>query len=200
MIHEEVHREIRKVFHYPEDVTRHFLGSSIRYRRELLPILFANLKFNTGAEIGVRFGEYSKKMCEANPNLKMYCVDPWMPYGNGKYTKERQDRIYEVAVNTLKPFNAEIIRKTSMDALVGFEDGSLDFVYIDGDHSFKHAVMDIIFWSEKVKSGGIVAVHDYHHGRNVDVKYAVDGYVLSNGIYPCYVTKEAQPTAFWVKP
>lgn len=199
MIHEAVHKEIRKIFHHPENLTRQFLGSGARYRRDLLPVLFATLGFDVGAEIGVRFGEYSKRMCEANPNLKIYCIDPWMAYGDGKYTQERQGRIYEVAANTLKSFNAEIVRKTSMDALGDFKDGSLDFVYIDGDHSFKHAVMDIIFWAEKVKGGGIVAVHDYHHGRNVDVKYAVDAYILASGIYPCYVTKEAQPTAFWVK-
>ncbi len=48
-----------------------------------------------------------------------------------------------------------------MDALEDFEDNSLDFVYIDGDHNFKHISEDIYEWTKKVRSGGIVSGHDY---------------------------------------
>ena len=36
----------------------------------------------------------------------------------------------------------------------------LDFVYIDGNHSFKHAKQDIEMWWEKLKPGGILCGHD----------------------------------------
>ena len=48
-----------------------------------------------------------------------------------------------------------------MDALADFEDESLDFVYIDGDHNFRFIAEDIYEWPKKVKKGGVIAGHDY---------------------------------------
>jgi hypothetical protein len=48
-----------------------------------------------------------------------------------------------------------------MDALKDFDDGSLDFVYLDGDHRFPYIAEDIFFWWNKVKKGGILSGHDY---------------------------------------
>ena len=39
------------------------------------------------------------------------------------------------------------------------------FVYIDGNHKFDFICPDIIYWSKKVKHGGIVAVHDFYGGE-----------------------------------
>jgi hypothetical protein len=39
--------------------------------------------------------------------------------------------------------------------------GSLDFVYIDGNHRFEQVVADLAAWAPKVRPGGIVAGHDY---------------------------------------
>ena len=86
-----------------------------------------------------------------------------------------------------------------MDAAKEIDPSSLDFAYIDADHSFDFVIEDIIHWSNRVRSGGVVACHDYHHGRNVDVVYAVDAYTRAHHIDPWYVTKESQPTAYWIK-
>ena len=91
------------------------------------------------------------------------------------------------------------IKKASMDALSDVKDGELDFVFIDGNHLFNYAMADIIFWSPKVRSGGMIAVHDYYQGESGVVK-AVDCYTYCNHIIPWYTTKELQPTAFWVNP
>ena len=67
------HRIIKKVFRlrtlYDDNLP---LGSSKRYDRKLFPKLFARLGFNKGAEIGVRKGEYSRRFCKENPDLKLY--------------------------------------------------------------------------------------------------------------------------------
>ena len=195
---EEVHKIIRKVFHYQEDPFGTPVGGKIRYNREQFPELFAQLGFRSGAEIGVRRGVFSVKICKRNPELKLYCVDPWLAYQ--RYRQDTQDEIYETAKKNLAGLNVVIVKKFSMDALEDFEDKSLDFAYIDGNHEFEHAVMDIIFWAKKVKSGGLMLVHDYHYNRSMGVHEAVDAYTHANRIVPWYVTKEAQPTAFWVVP
>jgi predicted O-methyltransferase YrrM len=41
----------------------------------------------------------------------------------------------------------------------------IDFVFIDGDHSYDQVLKDLINYGLKVKPGGIVAGHDWIHGR-----------------------------------
>ncbi len=48
-----------------------------------------------------------------------------------------------------------------MEAVEDFADGSLDFVYIDGNHQFKYVADDICEWSRKVRRGGVISGHDY---------------------------------------
>jgi predicted O-methyltransferase YrrM len=38
----------------------------------------------------------------------------------------------------------------------------VDFVFVDGDHSYKGVRGDIRVWGRRVRSGGIIAVHDYN--------------------------------------
>lgn len=172
--------------------------SSPRGTRETLAELFNELGFKQGVEVGTRWGSYAMVLCAKNPGLMLHCVDPWKSYSH--LTQIRQDEIYAGAVKNLKPFNARILRMTSMEALEKFPDGSLDFVFIDGNHEFDHACPDIIFWAKKVKRGGIVAVHDYGHFHWAGVVEAVDAYTHCHHIDPWYCTREREPTAFWVNP
>ncbi len=52
----------------------------------------------------------------------------------------------------------------SVEAAEEFEDESVDFVFIDGDHSYGAVKQDIEKWYPKVKSGGIIAGHDWCAG------------------------------------
>ena len=170
--------------------------TSKRYDRYTLGELLGEIGFNIGAEIGVRRGNYSKYLCEKNHNLKLYCIDPWLPHGN-KYTVERQERYYQETLKNTNGLNIEIIRKKSHDALNDIPDRSLDFVFVDGDHSFDHCVTDIIFWSKKVKKGGLIIVHDCYGWSGGGVLPAVYGYTYSHNL-EWFITKEAEPTAFWI--
>lgn len=196
-----LHAAIRQKFHLSNLTTRMAnlpYCAGMRYNRNHLAELLGELGFNRGAEIGVRQGAYSARLCRKNPNIELYCIDPWSALGN-KYPQEKQDKIYAVAQKNLKKYNATLIRKTSMDALSDFDNDSLDFVYIDGDHKFDAVVLDIVLWSKKVRSGGIVAAHDCYGGE-VGVQKAVEAYVHCHHIDHWYVTKELAPTAFWVNP
>jgi predicted O-methyltransferase YrrM len=42
-----------------------------------------------------------------------------------------------------------------------FADGSVDFVFIDGDHSYEGVKRDIAAWTRKVKPGGMICGHDF---------------------------------------
>lgn len=165
--------------------------------RDGLPKFFKEMGYKIGAEIGVYRGEFTEKFCKSG--FEMYAIDPWLGFsgqGRTQQVQYTQDSYYEQAKKVLIPFNnCHIIRKTSMDALEDFKDESLDFVYIDGDHNFRHASEDIYEWSKKVRKGGIVSGHDYFNtpsfARNVvcNVGIVLDAYVKAFDIDNWYIYK-----------
>lgn len=144
-----------------------------------------------GVEVGVAQGWHSLILCENLPGVELYGVDVWDLYeGYNEYT-DRIHKYYLEAQDKMKPYpNYHFIKKFSMDAVKDFEDGSLDFVYIDGAHDFKNAADDICEWSKKVKrDGGIVYGHDYkrrHQRWIVDVKDVVDAYTYDKRVRPLF--------------
>ena len=149
--------------------------------RDDLPEFFKEMNYRVGAEIGVLRGEFTEKICQAG--LKMYAIDPWQYYKNYKrHPKESSmEEIYEEAKKRLAPYDCTLIRKTSMDALDDFQDNSLDFVYLDGNHSIRYIIEDIYEWYRKIRPGGAICGHDYELLMNnpyglmtCHVKHAVD--------------------------
>ena len=68
-----------------------------------------------------------------------------------------------VAKKVLKKYGdkVEFIRKLSENATEHIEDGSLDFMYIDGNHQYEFVKKDIELYYPKVKKGGIIGGDDY---------------------------------------
>lgn len=65
-----------------------------------------------------------------------------------------------------------MIEENSRTAHRHFAPSSLEFVFIDGDHSYQGIRQDVLNFRPKVKPGGILAGHDYRN--SADVKRAVD--------------------------
>ena len=164
--------------------------------RNLFPELCKQLGYEVGAEIGVKKGEYSELFCQVG--IRMHCVDPWQRYFG--IDSPRIKRYYREAVARLGKYGdkANIIRSPSVDAVGCFDDESLDFVYIDGDHAFDAAMMDLLLYVPKVRPGGLIMAHDYH-GECRGVMLAVDAYVQAHHVDPWYVLKAREPTVFWIK-
>lgn len=163
------------------------------FDRESMATLFKELGFKIGVEIGVRSGGYSAILCRDIPGLKLYGVDPYEVHeGYRDHTKQSSfDAFYEEARTKLAPYPTyEFIKKYSMDAVKDFKDNSLDFVYIDGDHSFQSATDDIAEWGKKVRPGGIISGDDYfkHKGpARIHVYQVVNGYTEAWKIRPWFV-------------
>ena len=152
-----------------EDYFARKYGSRVQIRkagRNELAQDFAELGFTLGAEIGTERGRYAKVLLDANPNLHLWCVDPWICYDDNKGYKDIEgqgihDRNLKRAKKRLDGLNCTLIKKFSMDAVKDFADESLDFVYIDGNHRLEYVIWDLVEWSKKVKPGGVIAGHDY---------------------------------------
>ena len=177
----------------------------LNMNRAGLAQLFAELGFTEGAEIGVEKGVFSEILCQANPQLTLYSIDPWKAYREYRdhTTQEKIDEIYNEAVNRLKNYNCKIIRKFSEEAYKDFADVSLDFVYIDANHDAKHTWQDLTLWVPKVKPGGIVSGHDFvrykgDYGLVNQVKDTVLKFTGENNISPLFALRDANERTSWM--
>lgn len=151
--------------------------------RDDLPEFFKEMGFKVGVEIGVFRADYTEVL--AKSGLQIYGVDPWQSYrdyGNENKQKWLDDR-YEVSKKRMAKYpNVTLLRETSMEAVAKFKEGSIDFVYIDGNHYFKYVAEDIYEWSRIVKKGGILSGHDYasfkhrYVGGGCQAKEVVDAF------------------------
>ena len=145
----DTQKYIKEKYSVPDDTVAMKLKGVLR---QDLYVLFNELGFKLGAEVGVYRGANAKVILDTVPNLKLHLVDLW-----------QQRSFLRQTHKTLKRLKSRIVtvEKASMDAVRYYEDESLDFVYIDADHTFDFVMQDIIEWSKKVRPGGIVAGHDF---------------------------------------
>ena len=166
--------------------------------RDNLPELFNELGFVEGVEMGVERGVYAEILCKGIPDLHLYCVDSWLAYSGYRehVSQSKMDRFFEQTKERLAPYNVTYVRKLSVDAAKDFEDNSLDFVYIDGNHQFPYIADDLFIWSQKVRPGGIVSGHDYvgstRFHNQCHVMHVLNAFTQSYKIRPWFIvgTKE----------
>lgn len=128
-------------------------------------------KFPSGSkfvEVGVWKGKSASYMCveiaNSNKNIEFYCVDNWKGsiehLGNPELPK-----LYEIFTKNMEPVKDHYtpVKMNSLEAVNLFPNESLDFVFIDASHEYEDVKEDIKAWLPKVKIGGILAGHDYHH-------------------------------------
>jgi len=142
------------------------------------------LKFDNpiAVEVGVLEGFNSKLALSFIDFEKYYLVDPYKEYEHkdlgqlDKINQKEWDNIYNKVIERFSnEKNVEIKRKTSIEASKDFKDESVDFVYLDGDHSREGVLLDLRSWFPKVKKGGYIAGHDV---ENDNVKSSVYEFFL----------------------
>jgi len=146
------------------------MNLNLTNRRTLVQSLPKNYK--VGVEVGVRTGWFAKFILE-NTDLYLHCVDPWVE--NPQLGRDWEE-IFILYSFLTHPFQdrRNTIREWSPKAADYFKDNSLDFVYIDAEHTYEAVKLDMPAWWKKVKIGGILAGHDYGWPT---VKRAVDEFV-----------------------
>lgn len=172
------------------DITRKPPIEIFKINRTIMAQTLCELGFKVGAEIGVQRGVHAQILCTNNPGLKLYCVDYWDHYPGYRDFTRSLAKEYEKAKRVLAPYNCVLVKKFSMDAVNDFENESLDFVYIDAAHDFKHVAMDLCEWSKKVRPDGIVFGHDYKRYPRSFPAHVVDvvgGYMYAYSIVPWFI-------------
>lgn len=165
----------------PEKFQQHLKESCVSWGGSYVVVskLIRTKKLKILAEIGVGYGGNAENLLNNKDVQKLYGVDPFAHDDNAKSVMNVSqgdfDDIHRFVMQKLSPFSNrfELIRKPSVEAANDVPD-NLDFIYIDGNHSYQGVFDDLCAWFKKVKIGGIIAGHDYNHPALPDIKKAVD--------------------------
>lgn len=122
-------------------------------------------------ELGVNRGEFSQRILETCRPEQLHLVDVWN-------SKRYHDGLYEGVVGKFKTEIQEggiiVHRKFSTEAAEDFSDGSINFLYIDTDHTYKTTKEELRRYQDKMAPEGIIAGHDFITGNWVTAfKYGV---------------------------
>jgi cephalosporin hydroxylase len=114
-------------------------------------------------EVGSWYGKSAVYMgveiINSGKKIRFDCVDSWTNKGdNWDYEKA-----FDVFLKHIEPIKDTVNyhRLPSEEASGLYDDESLDFVFIDAAHDYDNVINDITLWYPKVKTGGVVAGHDY---------------------------------------
>lgn len=142
--------------------------TEITSRYQFGQLFEANKVTGMGAEIGVRFGDFSKSIGDSYDGT-IFCVDLWL-----------DDEDYNKAKALLSDSKYLLAKAKSLEFVKHVPDKSLDFVYIDANHHYKEVLADLKAWYPKVRHGGIFSGHDYCHYQDIEVIKAVDEWCKEN--------------------
>ena len=173
-------------------------------REEVLVKMLNDKESKIGVEIGVFKGEFSKTLLSGWGGT-LYMVDPWRGLGGDyidKTNHKHHTSIFQDAMDSIEGYENRgiMIRALSEEAVHLFEDNSLDFIYIDGNHGYNHVKQDLELWWPKLKSGGIMSGHDFimvdwdaipkvKHGKNTHVysqgtEWQIKSYYTDDSEFP----------------
>jgi predicted O-methyltransferase YrrM len=137
--------------------------------REFVDRMESGTIVEVGSWLGRSVVYLAEYVLEQQKDIRIYSVDTWQgsnEEAHRKYLEEigGADALYEQFLKNISPLPIDSIipiRRASVEAAKLFADDSLDVVYIDASHNYIDVANDIDAWISKVKSGGIIAGHDY---------------------------------------
>lgn len=123
---------------------------------ELRPELFVEL----GTHSGNSYFSICQSVLEARIKTRCYSVDTWFgddhagDYGDDVYAQVNSHNIEHYA------HFSTLLRMNFDEALVHFQDSSIDLLHIDGLHTYEAVLHDFEMWYPKLAPGAIVMLHD----------------------------------------
>lgn len=167
-------------------------------RARWIETLINEHNWTAGAELGVQEGRIFLYLLDSCPNLTLHGADIWARkhvrlLENTDDVEEYDSINYQYYLNIKKLSEkhgdrAITHRMFTSEAALLVEDNSLDFIFVDADHSYDGAYNDIKTWWPKVKDTGWILGHDIDMA---EVRRAVEELV------PGYVTG---PDNCWGRP
>lgn len=138
-----------------------------------------------GSWLGKSTAYLASKIKQSNKKITFYTVDTFLGSPNEKGLLEvvrfNGGSILNKFKQNMKDCNCLEyvipIESDSESASQKFENESVDFIFVDGGHTYKDVLLDLQSWFPKLKNNGIIAGHDWWHDP---VKEAVRDYFGKN--------------------
>ena len=149
-------------------------------------------------EIGVRYGESTATILHYLNVENYFAIDPFESYedyehdGFNKIAKQLgtdlliQDYLKNIS-NYVGDCNLKLINDYSDKAHKLIDENSIDFCFVDGNHSYEYVLRDLKNYFPKLRTGAIMAGDDYfmRHFSNDTLN------TLNEGDYPTKMVFEA---------
>lgn len=119
-------------------------------------------------EVGVWKGAFASFVLKKCPQIETYyMIDPWakQPVWNKPFNIENEifNDVYTEAMESVAfaSDKVNVLRGATKTVINQIPDESLDFAYIDGDHTLRGITIDLIKLMPKVKEGGFIMGDDF---------------------------------------
>ena len=114
-------------------------------------------------------------------NSKLYCVDTWLGSNveNESHPTVEQAKIENVFAQFKKNIslfgcdNVVICRGDSIEVAKNWDQGPIDFLFIDASHDYESVLKDLRAWVPLVKPGGVICGDDWNREERPDLKGSV---------------------------
>lgn len=120
-------------------------------------------------ELGVYKGDFAEKILKSCPIIQNYLmIDPWRNLTDwnkpANADNETFEKIYQEAIvkTDFAKDRRKILRGKTKEVISEIENESLDFGYIDADHTLRGITVDLINILPKIKSNGFIAGDDFN--------------------------------------
>lgn len=106
------------------------------------------------------------EIANSGKKIDFTCVDPWIDGGpdlrDTPHFKSQRRPIYDQFLENVRPVKdrIKVLRMESVQAARHFEDESVDFIMLDGDHNYPAVLHDIDAWMPKMRPGSLMAGDD----------------------------------------
>lgn len=125
-------------------------------------------------EIGSWQGKSTFCISKGLKSGKLYAIDPFNKDA-GTDIGTQQDYDNKIVENSLLDNFKKNMSDLNVDDKIVIKKGysydfyedfdSIDFLFIDGDHSIKGCKLDFDLYANKIKPGGFIALHDFYPNR-----------------------------------
>ncbi len=125
------------------------------------------------AEIGSWKGRSTHALLTGNTRGTVTAIDTWRGSSDPTDKTHGRDTLEDFTKNVGHFANLVVNRNRGVDAAKDYPDGAFDMVFIDAGHTYEEVRDDIAAWLPKVRTGGLICGHDYHHRKWPGVVRAV---------------------------
>jgi len=154
------------------------------HRRYVIERLIKKHGYKSGVELGVWKGDTFKHICRQCPDIAYVGIDLYAPQEGTEetYTEGENGHKWDHAayakdivnfLGDLEQHSHRLLIEDTVAASWRFVDGSIDFVFVDADHSYEGVKRDIEAYLPKIKNGGMMIFHDWGDPRFPGVQQAI---------------------------